>query len=163
MTLLNAAKGMVPSPRVADFTCAYEKLLVVNPTKDKFRHTIFNYTYYEMLRIFSNELEKDNTVLFVMGFSFADEHIREIVLRAANSNPTLMIYVIAYSNDGAAEIRTRFGTTSIKNSNIKVIEPPTSVGGTAPRLDFESINRELFGKLFGKDVLLTADESNATA
>ena len=161
--LLKLANGMTLAPCVAEFTAAYEKLPVVNPTKDKFRHTIFNYTYYEMLRIFSNELEKDNTVLFVMGFSFADEHIREIVLRAANSNPTLMVYVIAHSAASATVIRGRFDHHSVTNSNVDVIEPKSPVGAPPAHFDFASINRELFGKLFGKDVLLTDEELDATA
>ena len=160
--LLVAVTGIALAPCVTEFTAAYEKFLVVNPTKDKFRHTIFNYTYYEMLRIFSNELEKDNTVLFAMGFSFADEHIREIVLRAANSNPTLIVYIIAYSASSATDIRAKFGLNSVKNSNIQILEPPPSVGATTAHFDFASINRELFGKLFGKDVPLATDEPDAT-
>ena len=71
------------------FMETYEKLLIIiNPTKAKFQHTLMNETYYELLRLYSNELEKENTTLFTMGFSFADEHIRNITIRAANSNPT---------------------------------------------------------------------------
>src|SRR6185436_13826702 len=96
----------------------YDQFPIVNPTKEKFKHTVLNETYYEMLRIYSNELEKENTVLFVMGFSFADEHIREISLRAANSNPTLLIYVFAHTRQAKAEIDTRFPDDVIKNGNI---------------------------------------------
>jgi hypothetical protein len=46
--------------------------------------------------IYNNELEKENGVLFVMGFSFADEHIRELTLRVANTNPTSIIYIFVY-------------------------------------------------------------------
>jgi hypothetical protein len=148
-TLQTAATGLALAPCVTEFLNAYDELLIVNPTKDKFKRTIFNYTHYEMLRMFSNEMEKNNTVLFVMGFSFADQHIREIVLRAANSNPTLMVYVIAYSTDSANAIRKQFVSTSIKNSNIQFIEPPAAVVGTPPEhFDFAAINRELFGKIF---------------
>jgi hypothetical protein len=153
-TLGVAADGMTPHGSIAPFIAAYEDLLIVNPTKDKFKHTILNYTYYELLRIFSNELEKDNTVLFVMGFSFADEHIREIVLRAANSNPTLLVYVIAYTPSTATEIRVRFGETSIKNANIHFIEPNNEDGDNDALFDFKTINRELFGKLFSKNAKL---------
>lgn len=151
VSLQAAVAGMRIDGCVTDFLASYDELLVVNPTKDKFRHTLLNYTYYELLRIFSNELEKDNTVLFVMGFSFADEHIREIVLRSANSNPTLLVYVLAHSPSSATAIRERFGATSIKNANIRIIEPPPQVGETTSRFDFEAINRDLFGKLFRKD------------
>jgi len=78
------------------FLTLFDKLAIVNPTKEKFRNTTLHYTYYEQLRMFSNELEKENVVLFVMGFSFSDEHVREIVLRSLNSNPTLVVAVFAY-------------------------------------------------------------------
>jgi hypothetical protein len=158
-TLQTAANDIELHESISSFISSYEELIIVNPTKDKFRHTILNYTYYELLRIFSNELEKDNTVLFVMGFSFADEHIREIVLRAANSNPTLLVYVIAYSPSSAKEIRARFGATSIKNENIHFIEPPPEDGETHFCFDFSTINRELFGKLFRKENPLPSSDS----
>lgn len=71
------------------------KFNIVNPTKEKFKDTVFNKTYHELLRIYSNELEKQNSVLFVFGFSFADEHILEITQRALN-NPTLQMIIFAY-------------------------------------------------------------------
>ncbi|MCG2459473.1 SIR2 family protein [Flavobacteriaceae bacterium F89] len=86
-----------PKPNVDDFINSYEKLQIVNPTKDKFRDTTFNKNYYELLRLFANELEKENTVLYVMGFSMADEHIREITIRAIKSNPTLKIFLVSYT------------------------------------------------------------------
>jgi hypothetical protein len=87
--LVAGCKGKTADVTVRTFLLAYDDLPIVNPTKAKFAQTLLNQTHYELLRIYSNELEKENTVLFVLGFSFADEHIREITLRAANSNPTL--------------------------------------------------------------------------
>src|SRR5262249_46455982 len=75
--LLSALGGKIADAATSAFMEAYEKrLTIVNPTKEKFRHTLMNQTHYELLRLYSNELEKENTVLFAMGFSFADEHIR---------------------------------------------------------------------------------------
>src|SRR5262249_52105437 len=81
--LLVASGDKQVGDRVKAFVEAYDKLLIINPTKEKFKLTLLNQTHYELLRIFSNELERENTVLFVMGFSFADEHIRELTLRVA--------------------------------------------------------------------------------
>ena len=68
-----------------------------------------------------------------MGFSFADEHIRDITLRAANSNPTRsLIQVIAYNAEAKRQIEERFDPSSIKNRNIKFISPPTEVQRTQP-------------------------------
>ncbi|WP_312297862.1 SIR2 family protein [Chryseobacterium sp.] len=80
-----------------DFVVAYEMLQVVNPTKAKFKDTTFNKSYYEMLRLYANELEKENSVLFIFGFSMADEHIRDITFRAIRSNPTLKVFISSYT------------------------------------------------------------------
>ena len=75
----------------------YDDLTIVNPKKTKFEDTVLNQYYYDLLRLYSNELEKENSLLFVMWFSFADEHIRDLTLRVANSNPTLKVYIFKYS------------------------------------------------------------------
>jgi hypothetical protein len=149
--LAEAVSGLTVDESLTKFLSVYEEFLIVNPTKEKFKHTLLNHTYYELLRIFSNELEKDNSVLFVMGFSFADEHIREITLRAANSNPTLVVYVIAHSSKSAEAIRGHFGKNSIKNANIHFIAPTLGPNGDDMAFDLATINRELFGKLFSDE------------
>jgi hypothetical protein len=149
--LATAVTGLKVDESLTTFLSVYEEFLIVNPTKEKFKHTLLNHTYYELLRIFSNELEKDNSVLFVMGFSFADEHIREITLRAANSNPTLIVYVIAYSFQAAEAIRGHFGKNSIKNANIHFIAPSAGADGDDMAFDLAKINRELFGNFFNDE------------
>ena len=81
------------------FIKEYNKLAIINPTKEKFKETVLNSNYYDLLRIYSTELEKENTVLFVMGFSFSDEHIKEVTVRVANQNPTLKIYIFAHDQN----------------------------------------------------------------
>lgn len=156
-SLFTASSGKTGDASTDAFLNAYEKLLiVVNPTKEKFKHTLMNQTYYELLRMYSNELEKENTVLFVMGFSFADEHICDITLRAANSNPTLIIYVIAYSNKAKIEIEERFGGTSnIKNDNIVIIAPeqeaePSGSMKDKFKYDLYTINKQILGQILEK-------------
>lgn len=124
-----------------EFLTAYDKLAVVNPTKEKFQDTILNLHYYELLRVLSNELEKENTILFIIGFSLTDEHIREIVLRAANSNPTLTIKIFAYDNSSKTIIddNLKMGNTTIRYNNIEVLEPESSVN-----YDFKTINTSVF-------------------
>ena len=86
--------------RVYDsFLEAYEKLIMVNPTKHKFQETVMDMHFYELMRLYSNSLEKENSILFVTGFSFADEHIAKLTMRAANSNPTLQIVIFAYTDE----------------------------------------------------------------
>lgn len=144
-----AAAATTPDASLATFMAAYEELLIiVNPTKEKFRHTLLNQTYYEMLRMYSNELEKENTVLLVFGFSFADEHIREITIRAANSNPTLVIYVFAHTSSSAATLSGRLPSAAAKNRNIEIIAPeqrkdPTGADIDAFTYDLATINERI--------------------
>jgi hypothetical protein len=102
--------------------------------------------------MYANELEKENSVLFVMGFSFADEHIREITLRVADSNPTLMIYIIAHSANSVAGYEAKLGIKDAKNKNIKLIVP-TKKDDTEEdefSFDFANINTKIFEPLAEK-------------
>lgn len=104
------------------FLAEYDKLIMVNPTKHKFQETVMDMHFYELMRLYSNSLEKENSILFVTGFSFADEHIANLTMRAANSNPTLQIIIFAFD---ASEIDTfksylKIGGGAL-NSNVKIL------------------------------------------
>jgi SIR2-like domain len=146
-SLITACGASAADASMDNFLKSYDQLLIVNPTKDKFKHSILNQTYYELLRIYSNELEKENTILFVMGFSFADEHIREITLRSARSNPTLIIFIVGYTTTATEDIRKLLGTDTIKNNNIQFISPTNDKGIDSFKYDFANINAKLFRPL----------------
>lgn len=78
------------------FWAMYEQKPIVNPTKWKFHETVYEEHYYQMLRLLSYELEKPNAVLITFAFSFADEHILNLVMRSL-SNPGLQVFVCCYS------------------------------------------------------------------
>lgn len=122
-TLVTKLPSPVDNSQLEQFISEYENLSIINPTKDKFRDTVINQTYYDLLRVYANELEKENTVLFVMGFSFADEHIKELTLRVANSNPTLMIYIFAYTPEAKNEIEHNINMSKLRNNNIMIYSP----------------------------------------
>jgi len=122
--VLDAVAGKVPSAAVADFLAAYDKLAIVNPTKQKFETTVLNETYYEQIRVFSNSLEKQNSVLLVHGFSFRDEHLKKIVIRAARSNPRLEVIVFCYDQASETAIRIELPEHDVKNGNITFVTPP---------------------------------------
>ncbi|THV58054.1 hypothetical protein EZV76_13285 [Flagellimonas alvinocaridis] len=137
-----------------NFFLEYSKLQIVNPTKEKFKTTLLNTNYYELLRLFANEMEKENTLLFALGFSFADEHVREITIRAVNSNPTLQLYVIAFDENAKKDIERALGFADnrILNGNVQVIHPESYCAinkeeeGLTPFecFSFENINNQLF-------------------
>ena len=99
----------------------YEKLTIVNPTKQKFIESVIELHFYELMRMYSNSLEKENSILFVMGFSFADEHIAKITLRAANTNPTLLVVIFAFDDD--QEVKYNEILQPTPNNNIFIITP----------------------------------------
>jgi len=105
------------------FTDAYERLVIVNPEKQKFATTVMTETYYELIRRFANELERENSVLFVHGFSFRDEHLRKIVVRAARTNPTLQVDVFCYSPGARDDLLDLITDDQVPNSNIAFIAP----------------------------------------
>lgn len=86
------------------FENEYEKILIINPDKRKFRDTVLDEHYFQQIRSLSYELEKDNSVLIVFGFSFADEHIQSIFERSL-LNPSLDVYIIYYSEDTLHELK----------------------------------------------------------
>jgi len=81
-----------------DFKKAYEEqLAVINPNAEKHFTTVLDTNYASLLRKFTLELEKENSVLFVVGFSLADEHIRKLLYSVMKSNPTLIVVYMSYS------------------------------------------------------------------
>ena len=97
---------------------------MINPQKSKFVKSVIDYHFYELMRIYSNALEIKNTVLFVAGFSFADEHISNITLRAANNNPTLSIIIFAYNDDAKKQISENLEKIGKSNNNNIIITTP---------------------------------------
>ncbi|MFI2101759.1 hypothetical protein ACH436_00570 [Isoptericola sp. NPDC019693] len=126
--LLAAAFGKELSAEATAFADAYARLPIVNPEKTKFAATVLNETYYELIRRFANELEKENSVLFVHGFSFRDEHICDMVIRAARANPTLQVIVFSYSRGAKSDYKDLLPDREIKNGNVIFVTPPEPTG-----------------------------------
>lgn len=151
--LISEANGKISDTSVNEFIAEYEKLAIVNPTKEKFRETVLNRNYYELLRIYSNELEKENTVLFVAGFSFADEHIRDVTVRVANSNPTLKIYIFSHSSN--IDAGTQQIQDEVNNNNVEIITPSQKENDKKEMVDdfkynLQNLNEKVFGKILEK-------------
>ncbi len=109
------------------FLDEYHKLVMINPTKRKFKESVIDHHFYELMRQYSNNLEKENTLLFVTGFSFADEHIADITRRAANTNPTLHIVVFAFNDVDGATIKANLKLRDACLNNNIVILTPSSI------------------------------------
>lgn len=116
----------------SSFQSSYETLPVVNPTKWKFHETVFEEHYYQMLRLLSYELEKPDSIFIAFGFSFADEHILNLVKRSL-SNPSLQLFICCFSETTENEMKEKFKGFD----NVELI----TVDGN---LDFSTFNEEVF-------------------
>lgn len=91
-----------------EFYEKYKNIPIINPDKYKFNKTVSEQYYYQLIRDFSYELEKEETVLIVFGFSFADEHIQSIFERSL-INPKLFVIIISYSEEQQDKLKSKFG------------------------------------------------------
>jgi hypothetical protein len=125
-------------PRTDDATKAFlDSYAVVLPQTTKFRTTLMDSTYYELLRIYSNELDREGTLLVTLGFSFGDEHLLGVTIRALK-NPTLKLVIIAFSQADAAAFTTQFDGYN----NVDIIAP-----AAGEHLDFPAFNALMRGCL----------------
>ncbi|MEK7632502.1 MAG: SIR2 family protein [Patescibacteria group bacterium] len=106
-----------------DFLDGYKKqIAVINPNAEKHFETVLDTTYASLLRKFTLELEKENSVLIVIGFSLTDAHIRHLLYGVMQSNPTLV--VIYYSHSPYNEMSDKLDEK--KHQNLYVISPEPS-------------------------------------
>ena len=85
------------------FIEGYRKIAVVNPNAEKHFETVLDTNYASMLRKFTLELEKENSVLLIVGFSLADRHIRGLLQATMKSNPTLIVIYFSYDEYDASK------------------------------------------------------------
>ena len=107
--------GQISNEQIADYNKEYAVIL---PQKSKFRETLMDRIYYDLLRIYANQLDKENTLLIAFGFSFIDEHIYDITKRALK-NPTLKLIIFAYKTEDLEGYKTKFDGYN----NVTVVTP----------------------------------------
>ena len=143
------------SELMQSFREAYDELVMINPRKAKFRETVLDLHFYELMRLYANALEKPTTCLFAMGFSFADEHIAQITRRAVASNPTLLVIIFAYDDTAKAAIQKCIGKSN--HNNIIILSPEEFKAAQDEEgkksveelkvFDLASINKYVFGQI----------------
>ncbi|TBL46961.1 hypothetical protein EYY99_00080 [Hafnia alvei] len=102
---------------------------LILPRKEKFKETLLQNVYYDLLRTYSNELDKEATLLVIFGFSFADEHL-ETLTKKALRNATLKLLIFAFNEDSVDKFMDKFRDYS----NVEIIYRP---GGN---VDFPVMN-----------------------
>lgn len=127
---------------------------IILPTKQKFVRTLLEHVYYDVSRFYANELEREQSVLFCFGFSFADEHIRSITKRALG-NPSLTLVIFPFNEEAEVSLYKLFRNyknvkivrfeESANDIEVKFINSPTSVPNRKS-IDF-SVFIDLFEEL----------------
>lgn len=124
-------KTLLPEERTPEQVKTFvESYAVVLPQTTKFRTTLMDSTYYELLRIYANELDRENALLIAFGFSFGDDHILKITKRALK-NPTLKLIVFAFNDTDRQAFEARFNGYN----NVDVIAPDENA-----QIDFPAFN-----------------------
>ena len=122
-----------------------KKLAIINPTKEKLNTTVLNNNHYDQLRMFCNELEKNNTILISFGFSFEDEHIQRMTLRALNSNPTLTLIIFSYDEKSTKKFEKIFE----KFNNVNIVQAVKSENETDKNTYFSLDNvNKIFAEIY---------------
>lgn len=126
----------------------YQDIVMVNPTKHKFKETVLELHFYELMRLYSNSLEKENSILFVQGFSFADEHISKITQRAAETNPTLLIIIFTYNDAEKLNFEKKLNLVNggSKNNNILIVTPSSFVDANSYNLN--EVEKDAFSRKY---------------
>ncbi|WP_161492679.1 MULTISPECIES: SIR2 family protein [unclassified Rhizobium] len=122
--------GHVQKNNPGAVSIALAKRAVILPNVRKFESTLMERVYFDLLRLYSNCMDRDNALLIAFGFSFADEHILDITRRALR-NPTAQLLIFAYSSANVAAFSDKFS----QNRNVTVINP-----GAGPPIDFKVFN-----------------------
>ena len=115
--------------------------VIVKPTGLEGQETFLNNHFHEMLRIFQLELDKPQSVLIVIGFSFQDKHIAKMLVRALQ-NPEIIIYIFGYTDRDRETILNNLSLES-ELRNLKIITPKDIQDNTLKTLN-ETDGKEWF-------------------
>lgn len=98
-----------------------ENPVVVKPTGIEGQETFLNNHFHDMLRVFQLELDKPQSILIVLGFSFQDKHIAKMLNRSLK-NPELNVFIFCYFESDKQTILTNLGLSDCPR-NLNVITP----------------------------------------
>ena len=76
---------------------ASDEPLIIYPSSEKYAAS-YDQPYFEMMSRFQAALRKDNTLLIVLGFGFADKHINNAIIEAIRQNPGFHLLITDYGH-----------------------------------------------------------------
>lgn len=124
---------------IAEVNNYLQKHFLILPNLRKFHATLMERVYYDLLRLFSKAMDKENAVLIAFGFSFADEHILDLTRRALR-NPTTQLLIISFDHASATGYQAKFS----KQRNVSILS--RAAGGM---IDFKRFDELLTSILPG--------------
>ncbi|MCA6085091.1 SIR2 family protein [Candidatus Endomicrobiellum agilis] len=94
--------------------------LIIYPANEKYESS-YNQPYFEMMSRFQQSLRQPNTLLIVVGFSFQDKHIKNVIFEAVEQNPSFQLLIVNFNNNQSIDT---IGTLkdffdSVENKKIK--------------------------------------------
>ena len=117
--------------------------IMIYPTSSKKEYTL-NFPYSELFRKFADRLQQPEAVLFVVGYSFYDEHVNDIIYQAL-ANPSFTLVIVDFNG-------TQSGGEIKRLNDLKDPRIIISQGGELG--DF---------KYFSKELLPTMDQEDTRA
>lgn len=75
-----------------------DKMVIVFPSSDKFAQS-YQEPYFELFAKFQDLIKRPNTLLISSGFSFADDHISQMITQALKNNSSLKLLVTDFDID----------------------------------------------------------------
>jgi len=84
-----------------------EQFIGIMPNNNKHEETLTKECIYDLLRLYSNELDKENTILVSVGFSFEDSHIMKLTQRGLK-NSTLGLFIVCCDSDAKKQYELKF-------------------------------------------------------
>jgi len=99
--------------RIRDIVSRFSVIL---PNTDKLANTLLSQIHYDLLRIYANALDRENTLLLTDGFSFEDAHIWQITKRGLR-NPTLRLVIFCFEEPEVEDYLARFG----EHDNVDIV------------------------------------------
>lgn len=83
---------------VSPTLCTEEDAVLIYPTPTKQDKSLGS-PYVDLFREFQHKLLEPHSVLFVIGYSFSDRHVNEIIYRALSTNSTLNVVIFGKKPD----------------------------------------------------------------
>lgn len=114
-----------------------EEDIIIYPSSLKYNHSR-KQPYTALMDRLTNYLKQSDTILFVLGYSFGDDHINERILTALKTNPSTHVYVLYYdtiwSEDGKKTYElsndSKLAKIAEENSKISVFGGRNAVIGS---------------------------------